>query len=310
MAYGITMSGKPQKMPSKTRLRALLSKHSVSAAAAILGCNRSSVRLWGLQYGLLNHERPYSYEIPSGKTLRQLSVRLTDGELADKFGCSEQTIRSHRHAAGIFRSRARRRYTLDEAFFERVDTEQKAYILGFLAADGTIPSAGRSVVLMLQERDVHILRDIRKAMDSNARIFERPIDPRFPHRGPYKFIYFGSQKMVSDLIALGVTPRKSFTLKYPSLPRRMERHFIRGLLDGDGSVKPTSFCFLGTEALIDGLSAAITWHTGVRLTKAHQENKLWRLTGSKRSKDVLSWIYDDASIFLRRKHRTFLEHWA
>lgn len=275
----------------------------------MIGCNRSSVRLWGLEYGLLKKKRPYSYDIPSGKALRQLTARFSDAELSARFNCTEQTIRSHRHAYGIYRSRVRRRYTLDESFFETINTEQKAYILGFLAADGSIPSEGRSVVLMLQAKDAHILRDIRKAMGSNARIFERKIDPRYPNRGPYKFVYFGSQKMVGDLVKLGITPRKSLTLKYPPLPKRWERHFLRGLLDGDGSIKRSSFCFLGTEDVIDGVQAAIYSHTGLKMTKAHAENKLWRLTGGKRNSGILSWLYRDASIYLRRKQRAFVDYW-
>lgn len=309
MAYGLSMSGKPYKRPTKGQLRALLAKHSISAAAAELGCNRSSVRLWGIEYGLIKLERPYSYDIPSGGTLHKLSATNTDAELAERYGCTEHTIRAHRHEAGIFRSRVRRRYTLNEGFFEKIDTEQKAYVLGFLAADGTVPTAGRSVVLMLHAKDEHIIRDIRDAMGSNARIIERTMDEKFPHRGPYKYIYFGSQKLVRDLIKHGVTPRKSHTLQYSNVPKNMERHYMRGLLDGDGSVKKDSFCFLGTEALIDGLRAAIISHTGISLTKAHQENKLWRLTGCRGSKQVLSWLYKDASMFLKRKHRKFLDHW-
>lgn len=303
------MSGKPYKRPIRARLRALLKTNSVSDVAILLGVNRSSVRLWGLEYGLIKLERTYAYSIPAGVVLQRLCDRHDDAQLAKRFGCKEQTIRSHRHASGIYRSRARRRYALDEKFFERVDTEQKAYVLGFLAADGTIPSAGRSVVLMLQARDVHILRDIRMAMGSDARIMERKIDPRWPNRGPYKFIYFGSQKLVADLMSLGITPRKSHTLRYPILPKRLERHFIRGLLDGDGSIKEQSFCFLGTEHLIDGMRAAIFAHTGLLLVKAHAENKLWALRGGKKTKVVLNWLYENASIYLKRKHRSFVDYW-
>lgn len=302
------MVGKPQIMPTKAALRAVLAKHTVSGAAKILGCHRASIRRWGLKYGLLDRDRPYSYEsIPTGDQLRKLCVRFTDEQLADRFGCSPVTIKARRYQLGLHRSRVRRRYTLDETFFERIDTEHKAYFLGLLASDGTVST--RSVWLMLQARDVHILRDLRAAMGSNARIFERKIDPKFPNRGPYKFIYFGSHKLVADLTKLGITARKSLTLKYPKVPKHLERHFIRGLLDGDGSVKQASFCFHGTESIVDGIQLAVFSRTGKRLHKAHQQNKLWRLTGCKGSKEVLSWLYDGASVFLRRKRRAFLRYW-
>src|SRR5216684_2324234 len=98
------MAGKPYKRPTKAQLRALLARHSISEAAAVIGRDRSSIRLWGLQYGLIERERPYSYEIPSGRALRQLCGRYSDSELAAKYGCSEQTIRERRHTSEIFRS--------------------------------------------------------------------------------------------------------------------------------------------------------------------------------------------------------------
>lgn len=296
--------------PSKERLSALCAAHPVTRVAAILGCDRATIYDWIRQYGGVPKRYRKAYVLPAGDALRQLCETNTDIELARRFGCSETTIKVHRHADGILRSRVRRRYTLDETFFKKIDTEQKAYILGFLAADGTIPSEGRSVVLMLHSRDEHILRDIRAAMGSNARIFKRQKIAQHPNRGPYSFIYFGSQKIVADLAKHGIGPRKSFTLEYPkTIQRKMERHFLRGLLDGDGTIRDRSFNFLGTGALIDTIIAVVEHHTGVRLVK-YKADKLWLAVGCKRSKQVLHWLYQDATIFLQRKHHRFISHWG
>ena len=300
------MSGKPQKRPSEVRLRGLLAKHSITETSSLLGCHRTTVRLWALDYGIIEKQRPYRYKLPSGSKLNQLAKTNTDAELAARFGCTEQTIRTHRHEDGIFRSRVRRRYTLNESFFEKIDTEDKAYVLGLLSADGTI--SVRSVILMLHSKDQHIIRDVRKAMGSNALIMERRIAKR-PDLGPYKLIYFGSQKLVADLAKLGVMPRKSLTMLFPKLPKKLERHYLRGLFDGDGCMRDNSFYFLGTEDVIDGARASILSHTGIQLTKARAD-KLWTITGCRRSKQVLDWLYKDASIFLKRKHRRFLKHWC
>jgi hypothetical protein len=302
------MAGKSTRRPTEARLRALLANHSISEIATKLDCHGTTVRLWGLQHGLLENHGQLRYDIPSGDALRQLSVAHTDEELAGRFGCTEQTIRAHRHSSGIYRSRVRRRYSLNESFFEKIDTEEKAYTLGFMAADGNVPINLRSVRLMLQARDVHILRDIRRVMNSDARILVIKPNSKFPHRGPYKLIYFSSQTLVADLVRHGITPRKSLTLRYPKLSRRLERHFLRGLFDGDGSIGDKSFYFLGTKDVIRGIDAAVTYHTGIRLTLS-KAGSLWKATGCMRSKRVLSWLYADASIFLRRKHRRFVDYW-
>jgi len=301
------MTGKPYKRPTKERLSALLSDRSIYDVATELQVHHTTVRAWGLHFGLIARKRPYDYGIPSGEKLRKLCLSNTDAELAERFKCSVGCIISHRHSSGIFRDRKRRRYSLDESFFEKIDTEEKAYALGFIAADGGIPDNGRSVRIELHAKDVHILRDIRRAMGSNARISEKRY-AEYPNRGPYKLIYFSSQKLVADLARHGVTPRKSLTLQYPRLPRKHERHYLRGLFDGDGCIRAESFYFLGTEAMIDGVRASIFRHTGIHLTKA-KADKLWTATGCKRSRQVLSWLYGDATIFLRRKHRRFVDHW-
>lgn len=263
-----------------------------------------------MHYGIIDRQRPYQYGLPSADELGQLSSEHTDAQLASMFGCSEVTIRSHRHSANIFRTRGRRRYSLNERFFENIDTEHKAYALGFIAADGAIPDNGRSVRIELHAKDEHILRDIRDAMGSNASIKHRPIIDGFPNRGPYKLIYFSSKKLVSDLAKQGITPRKSLTLQYRTLDPKIERHYIRGLLDGDGCVRKKSFYFCGTEHIVDGLFSSIVHHTGIHLTKSHDERHLFRLTGCKRSKSVLSWLFEDATIFLHRKRQIFVDHWS
>lgn len=300
MPYGFAMTR--TERPARDLLKTLCAAHSISEVAVKLGCHRATAWKWAIEAGLIERQRPYSYDLPSGSQLRQLCLTNSDADLARMYGCSEAAIGDHRHASGIFRSRVRRRYTLDETFFEKINTEEKAYALGFISADGCVPLNGRSVKIEIHTKDVHILRDMRAVMGSNARV-------TVAKRGPYALIYFSSQKLVADLATHGVGPRKSLTLQFPKLPKRLERHYLRGLLDGDGCIREKSFYFLGTESIIDGARASILSHTGIRLSKTQHDN-LWLAVGCGRSREVLRWLYDEASIFLRRKHHRFLKHWS
>ena len=84
---------------------------------------------------------------------------------------------------------------------------------------------------------------------------------------------------------------------------------MRGLIDGDGTVHPKIFSFLGTEALIDGVVKAIEAHTGVVLKK-RKAGRLYRASGYAGSRVVLRWIYRNSTIFLKRKKKIYEEHWA
>ena len=50
---------------------------------------------------------------------------------------------------------------------------------------------------------------------------------------------FRSDQIVDDLIKLGCPPRKTFKITFPSeeiVPNNLINHFLRGYLDGDGSI--------------------------------------------------------------------------
>ncbi len=124
-----------------------------------------------------------------------------------------------------------------------------------------------------------------------------------------KYIAFSSRKIVADLGRLGIGPKKSLTLRYTGIPANLERHYLRGLFDGDGSIhRSRQFYFLGTEHIIDGVAKAVLRHTTISLNK-RKVGKLWRLSGYGKARPVLAWMYRDATIFLRRKHQIFLRHW-
>lgn len=60
-----------------------------------------------------------------------------------------------------------RKYTLNEHYFDDIDTPNKAYILGFLYADGWNDVDKNIITISLQEGDKDILDSINKEIGSN-----------------------------------------------------------------------------------------------------------------------------------------------
>lgn len=137
------------------------------------------------------------------------------------------------------------KYTYNNDYFSVIDTEEKAYWLGFLCADGCITRfykgeklKSMSLELTLKDEDCEHLCKFRDALESNVPIQHRTI------AGKYKAyrIVINSTKMCRDLIKLGCTPVKSLTLEFPNndvLPSEFIRDFIRGYFDGDGGISYT-----------------------------------------------------------------------
>lgn len=252
-----------------------------------------------------------SYRDPA--VLADLLETMNDEQIGQKFGVTSRTICYWRHRAGLafsaIPSRGNTKYSTNRDFFEHIDTPAKAYVLGFVLADGTMHRDGRTVTIALKESDADHLRVIADLLDSDTPI-RRKVGVK-PDGSPRALavLYLCGRKLVSDLDALGVRHGKSVTATYPRVAGHLERHLMRGLFDGDGYIGPRQFSLVGTDALVGGATAAVLRHTG----RALQIRRGWRghlyAVGYRKDRDVLSWMYSDGAISLERKAEAFRLYW-
>ena len=132
----------------------------------------------------------------------------------------------------------RRKYDVNDNFFQSIDTEDKAYILGILLADGYIHK-GNTVCIKLKEEDILTIEYIKSMLCPTKPIFnDKSI------RGDKVFkakkLEVCSEQLCKDLKKLGMVPRKTGIEKFPLLREDMYPHFVRGFFDGDGSVSKKS----------------------------------------------------------------------
>ncbi len=194
--------------------------------------------------------------------------------------------------------------------FEIIDTEEKAYWLGFLYADGSVGSKENKIELGLAEKDLKHIEKFRDFMNITNKISYREKTKSYR-------ISFRSEQCKQDLIDKGCVPKKSLILDFPNenqVPKHLIRHFIRGYFDGDGWFTNTRSCFqigiIGTENFINGFLNSIE--------NINKDNKIFdvhRKNGAKRYvfgayNDVLNflnWIYKDSNIYLERKYNSYLD---
>jgi len=93
--------------------------------------------------------------------------------------------------------------------FEHIDTEEKAYWLGFLYADGSVGSKEDKIELGLAEKDLHQIEKFRNFMGISNKIGYRESSKSYR-------MSFRSDKCKQDLINKGCVPKKSLILKYPT----------------------------------------------------------------------------------------------
>ena len=123
--------------------------------------------------------------------------------------------------------------------FEKIDTEEKAYWLGFLYADGSVGSKENKIELGLAEKDLSQVEKFKQFIGLDNKISYRKNTKSYRSS-------FRSQKCKQDLISQGCVPKKSLILTFPTeqqVSHSLICHFMRGYFDGDGWFTNTSDCF-------------------------------------------------------------------
>lgn len=211
-------------------------------------------------------------------------------------------------------------YRIDENFFEVIDSEEKAYILGFIYADGCIvESTGTTKYLTITcaEQDCSHLEKMRNIFAPNYRIFTSTHNQKINPNSQLTYVLsIGSKLLCDNLAKHGCHPRKSLTLEFPTtIPEHLIHHFIRGYFDGDGCisvVKGTTrkkFTICGSYNFLKVLkqlfiSKLNTNDTKILFRKDDKINDIWFAA----NKDILSireFLYKDATIYLQRKYDKF-----
>ena len=203
----------------------------------------------------------------------------------------------------------------NENFFETIDSEAKAYWLGFLAADGCNHEHKGQVCLSLSEQDGEAVRDFASIFDSKASVWESGD----PERQNMVHTTVCSDRVSRDLARWGVVRRKSLILKTSPVSPALFRHYMRGLWDGDGCIhtgwsgkyRHVETFIVGSDDLTKDIEAIMRFGFGLRCTKTrYGKNKVTttlKISGTNPSLSWLDWLYEGATVFLPRKMAKYQE---
>lgn len=201
----------------------------------------------------------------------------------------------------------RHSFEIPHTFFDNIDTEQKAYILGFFMADGCNTNGYFKIAIT----DHQLVEDVRIAMK-----YDGPLKYKKSNKDSQKpqwELCIGSKYMCERLTQLNCPPRKTFVTKLPSehdLPNSLFHHFLRGLIDGDGCIYKVVnrhgyvVSLAGTKELLDGINTHLDGRLYM-LGKVRQFKSIYTLTFHRHDYvfRLLNFLYKDATIFLDRKKK-------
>lgn len=245
--------------------------------------------------------------------IKQYTEGVSQRKLAKQFLVDSSVIRRVLKENGVVIrgvSSNGKLYSWNDNYFETIDTEDKAYWLGFLMADGYITN--RKVLgVKLAIKDIGHLEKLRDSLDSNIPIHVYESNPESYSGSNYKYCVFNitSKKMYQDLVNKGLTPNKSKTLKFPSIDKELIPHFIRGYFDGDGSIysskSGTCVSMLGTKDFLSIVKPVIAPNSK---SKVYESKGIHYISlGGNNAKSALKILYDNATIYLDRKYNKYQE---
>lgn len=255
-----------------------------------------------------------------------LNQNISSSQIAKIFGAKRHQINYILKKNGITKSfsEARREYNLDKHYFDNIDTPNKAYILGFLYADGYNNDINHTIVLTLNEKDKDTLEKIRKEIKCEKPLYHiSSVNKQDGKPRELESLILASKHMSETVKKWGLIPNKTFTLSFPNfLPDNLISHFIRGYFDGDGCAwvganhnkdgKRMQVTIMSSMTFCRGLKEYIdnkfNIFTSLSVPTNHKpENGLFRIESKKGVKIFMEYIYKDADLYMERKYNKFQE---
>lgn len=236
-------------------------------------------------------------------------------ECSEMFNVDRGTLRRNLKAMNVETNRRLKKF--NDKFFEVIDTEEKAYWLGFLLADGSICKNKDIISIGLSSVDKEHLVKFTKAINSNHNICDYMANNNVTNK-KYETsdLVITSKKMKDDLAKYNIVPNKTKEEKPCILRDDLIRHYIRGFFDGDGWItsynrRPQDRCknqkweigFGSSYEMINYISN----HLSKELKIAYKEPKkncIYRIRYSSNIdiEKIIDYLYKDATVYLDRKH--------
>jgi ribosomal protein S25 len=287
-------------------------KGSVVSCGCMRGYNISQ-KLTGKE----SHKKIYFTDEQVKNIMNQFHNRVSLHTIANQYGLSQPVIRNVVKDMGFLPQQ--RRSDLNENYFDVVDSETKAYWLGYLAADGTIrvreqvdrsgkrKTRGNSIHLKLSTMDEEHLKKFRDEVCPNS-VMKYATSIVKTKKGNISTSYtvilnLHSNHIVNQIVDKGVGPRKTFTIGKPNIEEKYIKHYIRGLFDGDGCVsiqdgKRLNYKITTASENMNTFLSELFESLGINMIRMGINCVIGRKEDTMK---FYNYLYDDATIWLERK---------
>lgn len=232
-------------------------------------------------------------------------------KLHKKYGIKRQTLSKYIKEKGFLVTNYQNSIKIDQTMFDIIDTEEKAYWLGFMYADGNISKNENKIEMNLSICDLNHLNKFKYFLKSKAKT-------RIAVNHGFQICRFSvrNKHLWTALNNKGCVPTKSLILTFPSENifenKMLIYDFIRGYFDGDGSLgiyfgkngRRFQLSFCGTEAFLKGVENFL----GIKgclynnSCNAYTSKAYSLMYNSWKARVISRLLYSNATTYLERKY--------
>jgi hypothetical protein len=193
-----------------------------------------------------------------------------------------------------------RKYLLNENYFESINSDNKAYVLGFIYADGSV--YGNYLSIRLSAKDIEILNFIKSELG-----YEGNIRKYVVNNNNYVELTISSKKIVEDLIKIGIIENKTYNSKeLPIFNENLKNATLRGFFDGDGSIYSNNsrgyveytICFSGNISVLNQIKKILEKYEISSCKIRYRYN-------NENIEKIYNLLYNNAQFYLKRKKERF-----
>lgn len=219
-------------------------------------------------------------------------------DLAKKYNVDEHSIYKILDIKGIKRQSGYHSNCV-ENYFEQIDNPHKAYLLGFITADGAI--VNNILSIEIHKKDKELLNFAKEQINPKATLTSH---------GDCLKVTFSAKKISKDLAKYGIIQNKSKILKavpIQFIPSNLLPFYFRGLIDGDGCVGKEGkiSIYSGSEDFIKNVQSILVEKVKVSKLSIYHGTTYFVSWGGKEDKiKFFHYIYDDldATFYYKRKY--------
>jgi len=201
--------------------------------------------------------------------------------------------------AGV-NTKRKNRYTLNESYFDAIDSQVKAYLLGLIAADGCVTKTN---YVAFESVDKELTELLSNEIQYSGKI--RIVTPQY--YAPHYRVNFSSQRIARALHSYGIVTGRMFSGNYYFPDSEYLASYILGYFDGDGCAYVNEGRSGGLICIVGSLefNSELARQLGMGYVDKHFLKKVyyWKIHSRKNIETFYNFVYKQSSLGLQRKKK-------